>query len=769
MQTANERTECNKAGGWRLLRCMRKFAVVAVCVLVLVSCGADRHLKRGDKYWAIGEFYEASLEYAKAYSKTPSKQSEAKAAVAYKVGESNRRLGYSAKALAGYRNAARYGLTDTLTYFYLGEMQRMGRDYKAAAESYQLYLDIFPGDTLAMIGLDAANHAAEEREKGSEYTVHEYKLFNATYADYSPCLTPDDQIIFSSTRRDATGDEASGITGMKSGDLFYARKNEKGEWQRPEAVDEGVNTEYDEGTPSVTPDGQRLFFTRCAWDAQYPRLAQIFESQRSDAKWGTPQLVSLTADTLSNFAHPAVSPDGRYLYFVSDMPGGLGGLDIWRAEMGEHGFGAVENLGSPINTAANEMFPTFRPNGDLYYSSNGKGGFGGLDIYRARLDSTASRWTVEHLPYPMNSNGDDFGMTFEGVYNRGFFSSNRSNRRGWDKIYSFEHPEIVRSMTGWVYEQDGYELTDAVVYMVGDDGTQKKIGMRLDGSFTEGIKPGVHYIFLATCQGYMNYRNELYIPEGTGSVDTTLQFPLPSLNIPVLVRNVFYAFDRAEILPQSIPALEGLTDLLKTNSSIAIELSSHCDYRGSDEYNIKLSQRRAEAVVNYLTTHGISKDRVVARGYGKSRPKTITPKFAERYPFLKAGDVLTEEFISKLTPEQQDSCNALNRRTEFSVLKTTFGILDDKGNVISPTLQAKADTAAVDSSAHSTMADSTAVKQAPTPPNAGENAPTRGKATDKKDSKTVGEATRRDSTATRSRVRNQRTRIKPTNEEGGAL
>lgn len=667
---------------------MKRLLPFFALLALLSSCGADKHLHRGDKYYELGEYYEASLEYAKAYSKTPAKQKDKKALVAYKVGESNRHLGYSAKALAGYRNAARYGLRDSLTLFYLGEMQRMAKDYRAAQESYTEYLDSFPSDTQAQIGLQAAQQAADIIQRNSLYTIHEFRLFNATYADYSPCLSADEtQVIFSSTRRDATGDDASEITGMKNGDLFYSTKDEQGQWQRPEILDETINTEYDEGTPCLSPDGKTLYFTRCAWDATYPRMAQIFQAQRSDAKWGTATLVSLTSDTLSSFAHPAVSPDGLWLYFVSDMPGGFGGLDIWRAPMNEHGIGAVENLGPTINSPGDEMFPTFRPNGDLYYSSNGRGGLGGLDIYCATPDSLGDDYIVSHLPYPVNSNGDDFGMTFEQEHNRGFFSTNRTNRRGWDKIYTFEHPEITQTLTGWVYEQDGYELTQATVYMVGDDGTQLKLGLKLDGSFTQPIHDGVRYALLATCPGYMNYRNELYIPQGTGSVDTTLQFPLPSLNIPVLVRNVFYEFDKAEILPQSIPALEGLADLLRTNSSIQIELSSHCDYRGSEEYNLALSQRRAQSVVDYLTSHGIPQERVVAKGYGKTRPKIITPKFAERYPFLHAGDILTPQFIDSLPPALQDSCHALNRRTEFSVLGTTYGILDAQGNIINPSLQ----------------------------------------------------------------------------------
>lgn len=673
---------------------MKRIIFIAVSMMLLASCAGDKHLKRGDQYWAIGEYYDASAEYAKAYSKTPSSKKEQRGAIAYRMAEANRLMNYSAKALSSYRNAARYGYTDTLTYYWIGEMLRMQRDYKNAAKSYQEYLKQHPNDAAALIGLKSCEIAPKMKEKGSSYTVREDRTFNARYEDYCPTLSGD-QLFFSSTRKEATGDEASGITGMKNGDIFFSKKDDKGKWQKPEALPNSVNTAYDEGACAFTPDGKTMYYTVCRWDAQYPRRAEIWRSERSDATWGKGTKCELSGDTLSNFAHPAVSPDGRYLYFVSDMPGGLGGSDIWRVELGDHGFGAMENMGAPINSPGNERFPTFRPDGELYYSTDGKIGMGGLDIYKAVQDTATGKWSVEIMPSPINSNGDDFGMTFDGLHNRGYFSSNRSNRRGWDKIYTFESPEIIQTVKGWVYEQDGYELPKAVVYMVGDDGTNKKLGMRLDGSFEEVIKPGVHYIMLATCEGYLNYRQSLYLPKNVGSVDTTLQFPLPSATIPVLVRNVFYAFNKPDILPSSQPALNKLTTLLQENPSISIELSSHCDYRGSEAYNERLSQHRAESVVKYLISHGISEKRVLAKGYGKKRPKVITKKFAEMYPFLHAGDTLTEKFIKRLSKSQQDTCNALNRRTEFSVLHTDYGLFDEKGNIKPEALTGKTDTTAV--------------------------------------------------------------------------
>lgn len=165
------------------------------------------------------------------------------------------------------------------------------------------------------------------------------------------------------------------------------------------------------------------------------------------------------------------------------------------------------------------------------------------------------------------------------------------------------------------------------------------------------------------------------------SKEYVLQFALASITAPVLVDNVFYEFDSAELTQASTLSLDSLVILLNENPNVTIELSSHCDYRGNDAYNIKLSQRRAESVVRYLIDHGIATDRLTPVGYGENRPKIIRKKLTERYTFLHENDTLTEAFIKKLTEEQQEICNALNRRTEFKVLRTTYGLFDEKGNL----------------------------------------------------------------------------------------
>ena len=660
--------------------------IMMLVAIVLTGCGAEQAMKKGDKFYALGEYFDAATQYKKAYSQTPSKERTLRGQRALKMAECYRRINYTQKAIAAYNNALRYKQGDTLTHLHLAQQLMKNGNYKEALKNFQTALDSVRDSrqvSLAKTGLASARKAQQWKDEGSAYTVKRENFFNSRRSDYSPVLggEENDMLYFTSTRNQAKGDELSGITGTKNGDIFYSQKDDKGKWQRPEVIDTDLNSNDDEGACCLTPDGRTMYLTVCKSDPSYPRYATIATSNRSDASWGKATELKLTRDTLSAYAHPAISPDGQWLYFVSNMPGGLGGYDIWRVQLTTSGLGGVENLGAPINTPGDEMFPTFRPNGDLYFSSDGHEGMGGLDIYIAHpvSNETNNDFTIEHPGYPLNSAGDDFGMTFEGLLNKGYFSSNRGDGKGWDHLYSFYNPEIIQTVKGWVYEQDGYELTQAQVYMVGNDGTNMKLSVKGDGSFTQEIKPGVDYVFLGTCKGFLNHQEHLKVEPVEESEEYVLQFPLASITAPVLIENIHYDFDKATLRPESTEALDKLVQLLNENPNVTIELSAHCDYRGPAEYNKRLSQRRAESVVKYLTEHGIAADRLTPVGYGKDKPKTIRRKLTEKYPFLKENDVLTEEFIKTLKDEeQQEQCNQLNRRTEFIVLRTTYGLFPKK-------------------------------------------------------------------------------------------
>lgn len=669
----------------RIIKTYHFLMAFLAVALMLHSCAADNAMRKGEKFLAIGEYHDAAEQFKKAYTKTPTKERQLRGQRALKMAHCYRHISSTQKAISAYRNALRYNVAtfdDRLDY---ARLLLKNGEYKRALAEFELLKDSMPNNVLVRNGLLSAKMAPKWKEQGSDYTVKKMTEFNSRRADYCPVLAGDqwDRLYFSSTRNDALGDELSGITGAKPGDIFFSDKDDKGKWSKPQTIESGLNTEYDEGACCLSPDGSTMYLTQCLSDASYPRFAQIVTAQRSDASWGKTTPLLITNDTLSAYAHPAVSPDGEWLYFVSDMPGGKGGLDIWRMRLTANGPVGVENLGEPINTPGDEMFPTFRPNGDFYFSSDGHPGFGGLDIFIATVGEDG-KYHLSHPGCPLNSQGDDFGMTFQGQLNQGFFSSNRGDGRGWDHIYSFYNPEIVQTIRGWIYEQDGYELTAGEARIVGTDGTNLRLGVRGDGSFEYVVKPGVDYIILAMCDGFLNHKEEIHVDSVKESKVYDLQFPLASISAPVLIDNIFYAFDKATLLPESKNALDSLILMLNENPNITIELSAHTDYRGAEAYNKKLSQKRAESVVKYLINHGIAADRLTAVGYGEEKPKTIRRKVAERYPWLKENDVLTEEFILKLKPEQQETANALNRRTEFKVLRTTYNMFDKDGNLKNP-------------------------------------------------------------------------------------
>ncbi|MCQ2058530.1 MAG: OmpA family protein [Bacteroidaceae bacterium] len=643
--------------------------------LLLMGCGTEYQLHKADSAYAIGEYVNAASIYKSVYASTSPKERQLRAERAFRLAESYRHSNAYAKAMNAYQNAARYNYPDSIVYFYLADMQLRSGKYKPAVQNIQTYLQYAPQDTLALNLLTSAEQSQEWKNNPTRFVVKRDAFFSSRRCDYSPQLAGNnfDKLYYTSTRDDATGKDINGVSGMRSADIFVSELDEKGHWTKPKPVEGELNTEFEEGACSFSSDYGKMYLTQCTVDPQYPRPAQIVVSSRSDASWKAVQPVgSNSVDSSYTFAHPAVSPDDKWLYFVSDMDGGYGGFDLWRVPLDKDLIGA-ENLGPEINTAGNEMFPTFRQNGELYFSSDGHPGMGGLDIFRA-VTTNDTTWTIENMQSPINSNADDFGMTFRGVEMKGYFSSNRGDARGYDNIYSFELPEVVQNILGWVYEKDGYELPDAIVYIVGNNGTNQKVGVRTDGSFLFRVSPGQEYVLLGTHKGYLNYKEELKTDSADVNKEYVLQFPLSSITKPVLIDNIFFDFDAATLRPESNASLLELVELLQNNPYVTIEIGAHTDCAGSEAYNENLSEKRAKNVVAFLISNGIEAERLTAKGYGESVPKIVTKSMAEKSAFLQVGDTLSESFIQRLPAERQEICNQLNRRTEFKVLRTTYGM-----------------------------------------------------------------------------------------------
>lgn len=650
------------------------YVLFLLIVSSLYSCKSAK-LSDAEEKQRIGEYYEAAAIYRKVYTKTSPKKRDLRGYIAYRMAECNRLINNTGKATSAYMNAIRYDYPDSTVYLRMGQMlQKTGR-YPEAIKNYDIYMENDPSNLLAINGIQGCELAPGWKKNPTRYEVRRMDKFNSRRGEFSPMLAGDkyDQLYFASSRSKDKDAKVSAITGQNNNNLFLVKQDEKGAWLAPVELEDEVNTEYDEGTPSFSPDGNTMYYTYCAQDPEGPRTAEIYISTRSSAKWGKGTRATIVKDSVTALGHPSISPDGKYLYFVSDAVGGFGGKDIFRARVAGNDFGPMENLGEEINTPGDEMFPYVRDSVTLYFASNGHPGMGGLDLFKATQDSTG-KWKVENLGAPINSMADDFGITFAGKEERGFFCSNRNDERGYDHIYSFERPTITIFIEGIVNDVDEYPIEDATVRIVGKDGLNVKVPVKKDGTYRVELERDIRYVMMASARGYLNQNYELHTGPEEKNETYIVDFFLSPISKPVVIDNIFYDFDKATLRPESKKALDEMIKMLNDNPNVTIELGAHTDRKGTDQYNERLAQRRAQSVVDYLIAGGIEAARLEAKGYGESVPKTINKKMAKQFDFLKEGDVLTEEFILALPPEQQEIADQINRRTEFKVLRTNYNL-----------------------------------------------------------------------------------------------
>ena len=647
-------------------------------VMSLASCKGPK-LKDADEAYDRGEYFDAATIYRKLYNRYNRKEDAwLRGELAFQLGMCHLKLNQGNRAAAAFQNAIRYEYEDTTLMLRLAQAQQREGQYAAAIKSYNEYLTIAPDSWEAEVGIRGCELAPKWKEEGSRYIVKQDKILNSRRADYCPMFLDKNMeyVYLTSTNEKSTGEIRSEITGTKKGDIYFSKKDEKGVWSRPEVVEGGLNTEHDEGAAAFSPDGSTMYLAR-AVRQDWPTNVEIYTSSRSEAKWSAPQKFEITADTLSNYSDPSVSPDGQWLYFASDIPGGQGGTDIWRINLKDK-HGTLENLGPQINTKGNERFPNMRTDSLLYFSSDGHPGMGGFDLFVAKLQPreeddkiSMDRWVIENMGVPMNSSADDFGITF-GAGESGYISSNRGDARGYDHIFSFIKPDLQIWISGYVVDKDDEPVPNAVIRIVGDDGSNQKTVARPDGSFRFDLQRGVKYAMLASADGYLNSRQEFESDSTEEDAEYNVDFILAATFKAQVVENIFYDFDKAVLRDESKLALDSMVLLLKDHPNIVIEMASHTDRVGSAKYNQGLSQRRAQSVVDYLIENGIPKERLKPAGYGESRPKTVTKRIHSQYPQFEEGVTLTEEFIKTLSKEDQQAADQINRRTEFEVIDTAF-------------------------------------------------------------------------------------------------
>lgn len=655
------------------------FVCFALLCLQLTMYGQDA-LTRADMAFAANEYSFAITYYKSVFNKLEN-DTETKARIAYNIGLCNKRISKPLDAQLWLEKAIELKHQDPAVFLHVADVLRMNEQFDKAIEYYNQYKLLVPRDVLADKGIESCKMAKTWLKDPTEYIVTNLNYLNSEFTDYSPYFVFDgskNSIYFSSSRTNAMGDKTHGGSGQSFADIFITHEDAKGAWSFPAPITDAINSEHEEGTPSYSTATKSLFFTRCTYHENAASLCNIMESKLVDKTWVKAELLNVSdikRDT-SDYVHPAISKNGLALYFASNRMGGFGGYDIWlctRLSIKDP-WSKPKNAGNVVNTPGDEVFPYLRNDSILYFSSNGHVGMGGLDIFRINRDAKGREYVLNLLP-PINSTFDDYGISFRTeLKEEGYFTSNRSKgSKGFDDIYHFALPILTYSISGKIIN----ELTDspipyANVRLIGSDGSSLELFSDTEGNYAFSLNPQTNYVIIAIHDGFLNskYKISTYGLQKDKTFDVNLY--MTQIDIPVEIPNIMYDVNRWELRPESIVALEKLLDILRDNPHIIIELSSHTDYRVGRISNEELSQLRAQSVVNFLIAKGISPNRLVAKGYGATRPKKIDLKYSELYSFLKLGDVLTPEYIESLPETHRETCHQINRRTEFRVISTEF-------------------------------------------------------------------------------------------------
>ena len=564
------------------------------------------------------------------------------------------------KATGLYAQIIEFDSIDPINHYYYGQALRILGKYESAKEQFLTYSNLVPDDPRGALFAEYSEEIQLWIEKANENKVHHLESINSENSEFSPIIHGDG-IVFS-TDRDLKKylNPTYDWTGKPYLNFFYANADSSAPKYNPtyfeaESFSNKLNDAYHDGTAVFNSDGSVIYFTRTEKekverdsDNIVTNKLKLFKSEFKDEKWSKPEELSLNNEAYST-GHPALSPNDSLIYFVSDMPGGLGGTDLYVSEWTETGWGEPKNLGPAINTIENEMFPYMHNDGTLYFASSGHMGYGGLDIFKSK--KIDGEWTdPENMMAPMNSSYDDFGITFMPGISVGLFSSDRPGGMGGDDIYAFESLITVKGKVLGCNDE-GVEclpLENATVFVLNKT-TNEVTVFKTDavGHYELDASPRTEYAIKATKDGYFS--------DGTSIKVQNTYFPVRDLMLEkhkegkvFTVENIYYDFDKWFIRDDAKPALNNLVRIMQENP-ITVELSSHTDCRGSDAYNMKLSQKRAQAAVDYIIENGVDADRITAKGYGESKPVNNCVD----------GIECTEE-------EHQ-----ANRRTEFKIISVT--------------------------------------------------------------------------------------------------
>jgi outer membrane protein OmpA-like peptidoglycan-associated protein/tetratricopeptide (TPR) repeat protein len=655
-----------------------------ISVLFFVSCLVTQQAKTGDMLFQEKKYDQAADLLKTEYSNEPDPVLRQKKA--FQIGECYRLSGQPIPAEEWYKTASNLDNDDQRAAFLYASMLKSNEKYEEAVKAFSEYVKKFPFDEQARSEVETCQMAMQWKNAPSNYTVQGVSEINSVAYDYSPVLYNKNTLVFTSDRGDATGSESYGWTGEKFSDLYMASRNAAGQFSAPAPFSANLNSDYNEGTPGFSKDFTEMYFTRCGSALTTDDYCHICYSARSGEEWSEPVPVPIFHDSC-NVVQPFLSADGKELYVASDVDGGYGGKDLYVLTRDAEGNWAnAQNLGPNINTEGDEGFPVLAEDGNLYFASNGHEGMGGLDIFSA--SRLGKQWgNVQNLRWPINSGADDFALVFDKVAkedqykirSKGFFTSSRPGGKGKDDIYSFVEAKVkVILVTGDVVEKKFAREGDPNSTVVGftpmafldvqsvildNDGNAvaksgKTVKSDASGKFRFIAESDKTYKVSAGKQDYFT-KAEItntngFAREEDDTVMANVRLVLEKIfrNVQVNISNIYYDYNKASIRTDAAQVLDTLVALLKENPNVTVEIGSHTDSRGNDAYNMRLSQARAQSVVDYLVQNGISAALLTAKGYGESQ--------------------LVNKCVNGVKCSEEE--HQANRRTTFKVTSAEFTI-----------------------------------------------------------------------------------------------
>ncbi len=645
-------------------------------LLLSLSVSAQKdYTKSADKKFEGGSYFQAIELYKVAYSKE--KTDSKKAEILYRIGQCYDNIHDLAQAEVWYKKAVAANNPEPEIRLKLGNVIKAQQRYDEALTQYQSFLKLKPGDERGTKGVKSCEMAQEWKDAEAEFKVQNEVLLNSKQIDYSVAFADKkyNTILFSSSREGATGDAKNEVNGENYSDIWVSSRDNKGKWSTPTSISNVINTEDEEGTPSLDAKQTTLLFGRIKAREDGSVDSKIYTAKKSGKNYTGIMPVRLGPDSFL-YSHPAISPDGTFMIYTSnrtDIDGAKGSMDLYLTTYDKKTRKWSEDAVAlkDLNTSQYDAFPYIHENGDLYFSSDGHIGLGGLDIFKCKKTGDKKWGEPENMKPPINSAGDDIGIVFEGSKQRGYFTSTREGGRGKDDIYSFFVPAKIFKLEGKITNAKTNEpIEGATIALTGSDGSKYDTKSdatgyyqfdMLPGTSERYIKENTNYNILVTAENHLNAKGE----ESTVGLETSTNFVHDFALIRFKGKNgeaaeikmpqVLYEFGKATLTDQARDSLNWLYQTLIDNPTLVIELSAHTDSRGSDAFNLNLSQKRAKSCVDYLLTKGIHPQRMQPKGYGETR--------------LIHSDA---EINALPTEEEREAMHQVNRRTVFSVLRADF-------------------------------------------------------------------------------------------------